>query len=493
MLGRYVLRDALRCGLKIAALVRDDRSTCARDRMDAILREDESVSNPSSHRPVIVPGDLKLSGCGLDASAIDWIGNHCQAIVHCAASLSFQDSPEGEPRRTNVEGTQHLLELSRIAGIRNWFHVSTAYVAGQRTGIIYEEELDVGQTFCNAYERSKCESEKQVRSAAHLQVVTVFRPSIIVGDSKTGQTPSFHGFYTPLQLILALARADKSKVEGGKRSYLEQLGLGGTERKNFVPVDWVSAVLTHVVRQPDLHGNTYHLTTTQPISVREIGEAIGAVVKEAVSAKETQSQPAPSRTERDTQFVEGMAVYRDYFRDDPEFDNRNTCRAAPHLPCPTLNRDALIRLARYAIEVNFGWPRKSFSKPKFDVESELESIGLRPDWRVRGSLSLNVTGPGGGQWQVAYESARPVACGPGLAADGTAVAHLNVESLAQIVRGRLTPARALALGLLVFIPNRRDLPGHIEGEFKALLNCWRRADRHPAIDRRTPMLQAKRP
>jgi thioester reductase-like protein len=96
---------------------------------------------------------------------------------------------------SNLTGTRNLLQLCRETGVRQFDHVSTAYVCGKRPGPVFERELDCGQTFRNDYERSKCEAEKLVRAAAHLDRVTVYRPAIIVGDSRTGYTTAYHGPY----------------------------------------------------------------------------------------------------------------------------------------------------------------------------------------------------------------------------------------------------------------------------------------------------------
>jgi thioester reductase-like protein len=456
LLGRYVLRDALRAGIQVAVLARHEASLAARARIDTILREAEDATGPAHPRPVVLQGDLRLRNCGLDRGEMEWMARNCLGVINCAASLSFRDSADGEPRRTNVEGTRQLLALCKATGIRTVHHVSTAYVAGQRTGRVHEHELDVGQQFSNAYERSKCESEQLLRQSPDLECVTIFRPSIIVGDSCTGHTTCFHGFYKPLQLGLALARSAKGKRQGSSDSYLQRLGLRGHEQKNLVPVDWVSAVLLHVVRHPDLHGGTYHLASDQPVSVQDIDEAITAAIDQEVAKIGQPSRPAPGlEIQHDGQFVEQMSVYREYFRDDPEFDTSNTRRAAPHVPCPVLDRRTLMGLAQYAIDVDFGWPRPVRLPPKVDAEQQLEKLNLAPSWSTVGALGLDVLGPGGGQWQLEFNAGQPVACGFGLNATGSAVAHLHIETLASLVRGQLNIDRAIDEGRLVLLS--RDL------------------------------------
>src|SRR5262249_11642230 len=129
----------------------------------------------------------------------NWIARHCTRVVHAAADVSLRRSPGGDPWTTNVDGTQRLLDLCAALGVGELHHVSTAFVCGERAGPIREDELDRGQAFHNDYERSKFEAERRVRASQGLRA-TVYRPSVIVGDSVTGYTSSYHGFFRFLEL-----------------------------------------------------------------------------------------------------------------------------------------------------------------------------------------------------------------------------------------------------------------------------------------------------
>src|SRR5690606_12644003 len=103
----------------------------------------------------------------------------------------------------------------------------------------------------NDYERSKLLAEQMVRGDDALQSVTVYRPAIIIGDSRTGYTSTFHGFYVPLQAANNLMR----NLLPGEVIDVTQLftlfGLTGREQKNFVPVDWISAAMVHILARPE--------------------------------------------------------------------------------------------------------------------------------------------------------------------------------------------------------------------------------------------------
>ena len=254
LLGSYLLRDGLREGHRLAVLVRPTKRESARQRIESILSRFEAELRTSLPRPVVIEGELTEVDLGLDGGDLRWISRHCRSVIHNAASLTFHgNGPEGEPWLSNLEGTRRVLDLCRTTGIRKFHHVSTAYVCGLREGRVLETELDVGQTPGNAYEHSKIEAEKLVLATPWIDPPTIYRPAIIVGDSQTGYTATFHGFYVMVKLAHTLvSRMVRGSTAG--RFLVEGLGLTGKECKNLVPVDWVSAVLTRIFSQPQHHG-----------------------------------------------------------------------------------------------------------------------------------------------------------------------------------------------------------------------------------------------
>ena len=121
-------------------------------------------------------------------------------MIHCAATVRFDHSLD-EARRINVEGTRRVLDFAAAAPrLRSLAYVGTAYVAGDRTGLVRENELDAGQSFRNTYEQTKAEAEALVRSRLGSLPGVILRPSIIVGDSRTGVTSSFKMLYWPLKI-----------------------------------------------------------------------------------------------------------------------------------------------------------------------------------------------------------------------------------------------------------------------------------------------------
>lgn len=465
LLGRYLLRDLTLAEVPLAVVVRPSRGASAARRVETVMAHWEKELGRTLIRPVVLSGDLTQPGLGLDERDARWLKRHCDAAIHSAASLTFYaDEDDGEPWRSNVGGTRNVLAICREAGIRQFHHVSTAYVCGRRRERILETELDVGQQLGNDYEQTKLAAEKEVLACGLFDQLTVHRPSIIVGDSQTGHTTSYHGFYTPLRLIHSIMTSLPWEVilQG---DWLGGLQLQGHERKNLVPVDWVSAAMTWVIARPELHGRTYHLTNPNPATTAEMVEAIALVLGKLASER-----PAPPTgnlppAEMIESFREQMKVYQSYWSDDPQFDSAHTQTAVPHLPCPEVNREVMDRLIRYAIDANFGWPREPLAEPREEVQrhlrrwlaAEYESPAHKHNGNghVNGGpsfVNLGVSGGGGGQWHLIVERGRLVGAGTGLR-DGGPVCYLNSDTFAHLARGGVSWERAVNTGRLIVAGN----------------------------------------
>ncbi len=188
----------------------------------------------------------------------------------------------------------------------------------------------MGQQPVNDYERTKLTAEREVLATDFFDSVTIYRPSIIVGDSVTGYTSSFHGFYTPLRVAYSLVQTVPWELLAGG-DFLGGIELQGHERKNLVPVQWVSAAITHLATHRECHRRTYHLTNPTPPTAVEIQTAIGEILVDvAFSGKAGDGQGKPDAPIQTADFLasfrEQMKVYESYWRDDPEFDSSESVR-----------------------------------------------------------------------------------------------------------------------------------------------------------------------
>ena len=211
----------------------------------------------------ILVGDVVDMDLGLSGDEYRTLIDEVTDVFHLAA-IYYLGVREDQARRVNVDGTRRVLELCReMKHLRRLDYMSTAYVCGDRVGVIAEDELDMGQHFRNAYEETKYEAEVMVRDAMQTLPVSVYRPSIVVGDSKTGEIDRFDGPYYVGILLVASPLAVPLPLPGN-----------GVAPLNVVPVDFVVEAMLTLNEDPRAEGRTFHLVDPNPMSSRRVYELI---------------------------------------------------------------------------------------------------------------------------------------------------------------------------------------------------------------------------
>jgi thioester reductase-like protein len=255
-LVRRLVEEALRDASRLVLLVQPKNAKAARDDLGALGAE----------RAEVVEGDVEQMHLGLSGAEWKALARDVTDVWHLAARTRLSAGTSGELRRVNVEGTRNVLELARGAR-RLWRfnHFSTAYVSGERVGVILEDELAMGQRFHNPYEETKYQAELLVRRAQSELPATIYRPSIVVGDSRTGEIDRFEGPYALAILLVASPLAVPLPLPGDAVAPL-----------NVVPVDFVVDAAISIGRNPAGAGKTVHLVDPAPLSARRVYEMIAA-------------------------------------------------------------------------------------------------------------------------------------------------------------------------------------------------------------------------
>jgi nucleoside-diphosphate-sugar epimerase len=357
-----MLAELLRAGQHVAVIVREKTTSSIGARIEESLAFFEESAQFG--RPTLLAGDLTQAGLGLSERDVDWLKERRLGVIHCAASIRFNaDAPDGEPYQSNVAGTKHLLDVLAKCKVETFLYVSSAYVTSRATvngsplfaGPRWEIELDRGAKGGNDYETSKIIAERLIADCEWIGKKTFCRPSIILGDSRSGYSSTFHGFYAPLKVGLEfLKRYGFNEAAGAW--FLSQLGLNESDKKNFVTVDWVAKAIVRIALNPLLHGSVYHLANPQPTTCGEVQNAIQRSLAKFAAG----NGPPPSFSGH---FREQLGAYESYFNNDPVFDCTNTQAALPSLPCPKVGAELLEKLGDYAIGANFGWPKPSAQLP----------------------------------------------------------------------------------------------------------------------------------
>ncbi len=188
----------------------------------------------------LVAGDITDRRLGLEADDYKRLAKRTRRVFHLAAIYDLA-VPLEVAQRVNVDGTGNVLDFCRAAkNLERLAYVSTAYVAGKRTGIVYEHELVMGQDFKNHYESTKFQAEVWVRQQLDHVPTTILRPAIVVGDSRTGETEKFDGPYYVLRALSRASRMGQPMPQFGRSS----------AAFNVVPVDYVVAAMVAAAGDP---------------------------------------------------------------------------------------------------------------------------------------------------------------------------------------------------------------------------------------------------
>jgi thioester reductase-like protein len=211
----------------------------------------------------VLIGDVASMHLGLSTTEYKDVAQGCTDIVH-AAEWSWLGAERAELERVNIEGTRAVLELaSDCRELRRVTHFSTVFVSGDRVGVIAEDELSSGQAFRNTYEQSKFEAEILVRRAMGQLPCTVLRPSIVVGDTSTGEIDRFEGPYTIAILLVTSPLQVPLPLPGD-----------GVAPLNVVPIDYLVSAGGAIHHDARAVGRTFHIVDPNPTSSRRVYEQV---------------------------------------------------------------------------------------------------------------------------------------------------------------------------------------------------------------------------
>ena len=211
-------------------------------------------------RVEILEGDITRRRLGLGDADYARVTAEATHVFHLAAIYDLS-VPLEVAQRVNVDGTGNVLELcADCERLERHVYVSTAYVAGDRRGVVYEHELIFGQGFKNHYESTKAQAEVWVRQTMDRIPTVICRPAIVVGDSRTGETQKFDGPYYLLRTISLLHRRGLAVPCMGKAE----------APFNAVPVDFIVDALAAAARDERATGHTLHLVDPEPLTGREL-------------------------------------------------------------------------------------------------------------------------------------------------------------------------------------------------------------------------------
>jgi thioester reductase-like protein len=363
LVGTYLIPRLLQQfpGSTMTLLVRAEDESEAEARARAIAQRiaREYGIPDATNRLEGMLGDVSLDHCGVQGDNLAKIVSTTTHIIHGAATIRF-DHPLDEARAINCGGTRRMLAIAQMCvdkgKLERFIYIGSSSVSGQRAGNIYEDELEMGQTFFNTYEHSKNESERIVRDHFSRIPSIVFRPSIIIGDSRTGETTSFNVIYIPLRLL-----------QMGLLTYVP--GAPDT-LMDLVPIDWVDDAMAYIMKHPESTGKVFHITAG-PKRAAPLHEVVGRAIEyfdrytplrnprtvEYITRTEFERRRSTMRGREDT-LMSQLDTLLPYVSINRLFDSKNTdaLLAESGITFPRF-RNYADRIFEYCVKTNWGKTR----------------------------------------------------------------------------------------------------------------------------------------
>lgn len=372
--GSNLAFELLNHGYRLILLVRGKK---VKERVDSLLwhlyRHSEEY-NKVKDRLEIINGDITKKNLGISSKDMGKLTQEVNKVFHCAASVSFNESEKNAIKKHNVDGTKNILEFMLRLNLNELHYMSTAYVVGQKTGAVYEEEVGEEQSFNNTYEESKFKAEKLIKKYKenHDISTTIYRPAIIIGNSRTGKTSSFSGFYSYVKSLYLLVQIFKKDLErDGRKSKLAgvyykgdllhmPLRVSGLTNKtlNLVPINYVVDVVIRIFKRENSRNKVYHITNPNPPTLehtqRLISDSLRISGVRIVDPLDFRTNPM-NRWEKF--FAKTIKSFIPYFQnEEPIFLNRNIQKVLndTHIKCPCITENLISRLISYCVDTDWG-------------------------------------------------------------------------------------------------------------------------------------------
>ena len=315
----------------------------------------------------VVEAQIEQPYLGLHRNQLRAIGSRIDGVFHCAADTSFAARKESMADRVNITGLRYVFEA--LGNCRHFYHMSTAYVAGKKEGIC-GEEIEPEGFFNNPYEKSKYQAEKEITrlcTGAGIPL-TVFRPSIVYGDSISGRSLRFNALYYPVRMVISLRDAFLRDIQNREGSRAQKMGvsLDSDNRLNMpiripdqgggldlIPIDHLTRAVMAIMDEG--HEGIFHLIN--PVK-KSLSDLIGYIqtysrvsgIVPVAGGRGGAAEPLEMLID------ELMSLYDPYLCDRRVFDDSRTrpILKGAGLVCPDLDYDSFSRCMDYAIQNRWG-------------------------------------------------------------------------------------------------------------------------------------------
>lgn len=371
-LGSHLFTALCEKGYRVTLLCRPNRHLSAHERVNEILRW---FGKTRSSYPTlsIVEGYINRPGFGLSEAAYRRLAADIDEIIHCASSTDFSPRHRAATEAVNIKAFCTLLEFASASRCVFFHLISTAYAAGNVAGVC-PEELSHNRTFFNVYEETKSLAEHIASEHCRTEGIrlSIYRPSIVYGDSLTGRSRKFNALYFPVKTILFLRDIMLKDIRehGGRRAMLMNVDVRPDGRVhmpirmmtriagtiNLIPVDYFTAATVAVIEE-DLHGNIHHIVNDAPTTLEKlIAYTCRFAGVDGISAVKEQELAGRPKNALEELFESYITMYSPYMTDLRIFSTENTAPILrkKRIECPPLTYEVFERCMKYAMAVKWG-------------------------------------------------------------------------------------------------------------------------------------------
>ncbi len=379
-LGSELLKRFILIDYNVKALVRSNKKTNLHEKIYELLSDtgfDSKFVNSQLKNLQVIEGDITKSNLGLNSQILQELENSVHEVFHCAAATKFFGLSRKDLINTNYVGTKNIINFCVSGQNKHLNYISTAYVAGKKQNIVYEDELDNSSGFHNDYEVSKFLAENAVHQYAlsHKLHYTIYRPSIIIGNSTTNYTMNFDGIYTFARALFLLKQEFKSIIDKSGVSIdhpLKRFGvhitndgfnipvrIPGTPGStiNLVPIDYVTNAIVSIFHDKFRINKSFHIVNPNPpklnFILKSICETFGITGLEIVPSDDYQ---AKEMTYLEKKICKNIKAYDLYMHDEPSFISNNSLEILNNfcIECPKITKGLISSLINFAITNNWG-------------------------------------------------------------------------------------------------------------------------------------------
>lgn len=367
-LGSHLMAAMLSQGYRLIILGRSAGDESLDQRISRLLNWFEI--EPEEGQIETFEIDFLKPDLGLDKFLYDSVCSKAEQIIHCASDTSFSERKRENVLRSNVDSLDGILKFANDSHTEFFHYISTAYVSGSDVKVCMEN-LSVSTEFENVYEESKALAENLIndhcfKNKIHLSII---RPSVVYGDSRTGRSLRFNALYFPIQSVKYISEIYRNDIlnNNGKKAkelgiYLDEEGYLVLPMKirlpargwlNIIPVDYfVDATMKIIGKSAE---GIFNLTSNQKVHLDEIAVYNEVFMKvRGIEIVYGDQQENEQRNAVEDLFDRFMEPYRFYLSDSRTFDRSNTDRVTLNLQPPEFTSDVFRRCMDYAISVNWG-------------------------------------------------------------------------------------------------------------------------------------------